>query len=148
MRKLIFLGILLFSSNLYAQSWIDIAEQTVNSSHSQQEIYSRANYYNLTNNRGIPLYTLIGQENGDQYNSIDPSPQSHSIALFLIQKKGRKTFIDCLRELKMNRLERRYNRVFNKYYGFNDLNDLHFAWLGWLKTNQNKVLTVCPPGGS
>lgn len=121
--------------------WSDVAEQAISASHEQQIGYQRALIANLYTGRGIAFYTLIDGGKTD----IDPAPQAHALAVFLIEKGGRRKFMDCIREARLSKLSDKWHRVFRRHYGM-DLNQMQVAWLSWVRQNQTSYRIICPGG--
>ena len=89
-----------------------------------------------TPSRGIPFNRMFTMRNYP--NDILPLyAQGYSLAKFLIQKKGRKPFLDYL-ETGMDN-ERpgaelvAWDHATNQHYGYRDLSDLQLAWMDWLR---------------
>ena len=89
-----------------------------------------------TPSRGIPFNRMFTMRNYP--NDILPLyAQGYSLAKFLIQKKGRRPFLNYL-ETGMNN-ERpgvelaAWDQATSEHYGYRDLSDLQLAWMDWLK---------------
>ena len=117
-------------------NWADLAERSISEPQQTQMEYHRRIIENLKTRRGIPFNNMLLTD-----CSQEATPQCHSLALFLIEKGGRKRFLDCIREARLNSLENRWQRTFQRHYGFNSLGDLQLAWVAWITKNQTVYLT-------
>jgi hypothetical protein len=91
----------------------------------------------LKSRRGIPFNQMFVMR--DYPSDILPLyAQGHSVAKFLIQKNGRRHFIDFVgygMELERRTNGRRtaaWDQAIEKYYGFDDLSDLQVTWQSWV----------------
>ena len=136
-RILIALAVIAFAG----ADWSDYAERSISEPAERQVELQRMLVDNLQTQRGIAFNDLMMKTCG-----VEAAPQSHSIAIYLIQMGGRQRLLDCIREARLNRLEDRWARAFRRYYGFSSLGQMQLAWVGWVQQNRNVYLTSCADG--
>lgn len=87
--------------------------------------------------RGIPFNRMFTMRNYP-HDILPLYAQGYSLAKFLIQKKGRREFLDYIASGMASErpgLElRAWDDATEQHYGFDDLSDLQIQWLQWVKS--------------
>jgi hypothetical protein len=121
--------------------WADEGACTTMEHRSEVSKQERSLIEYLKTGRGIPFSQMFAMK--DYPRDVLPLyAQGHSLALWMIEAKGKREFVDFLKD---GMQDENWPRAVNAHYGYTDLYTMQNAWLDWVKQGRPDIT---PTGGA